>query len=203
MPSPSPYKSDTAQSIRLELTSPWAVYYTRSNHEFSVFSELKRRDIECFLPLYPVTSRWSDRTKTTERPLYPNYVFARYSSRDDALGVRAPGLVAPVQVGDDVALVSHHEIAAIFRILNSGLHAAPCDSWIAGEPVRIVSGPLAGLSATVIRQDEEDRVFVGVDMFNRGVTVRLDRRWLAATSGNRAGVPRDVSEALRDLRRPG
>ena len=41
----------------------WYAVTTRSRHEKVVAKQLWQKDIECFLPLHEVLSRWKDRRK--------------------------------------------------------------------------------------------------------------------------------------------
>jgi hypothetical protein len=53
--------------------SGWLAVYTRHQHEKTVASLLAPREIDVFLPLYPVPHRWSDRCKTLLFRLFAGY----------------------------------------------------------------------------------------------------------------------------------
>src|ERR1700722_15706698 len=57
----------------------WYALRLKSNREFAVRAALEGYSIETFLPTWWETVLWSDRTKTTERVLFPGYVFVRMS----------------------------------------------------------------------------------------------------------------------------
>ena len=56
--------------------------WTRSRHERAVFEQLAERGIEAFLPTTPRWSRWKDRKKKIDWPLFPGYCFARFDAGD-------------------------------------------------------------------------------------------------------------------------
>ncbi|MCZ6550598.1 MAG: hypothetical protein O6926_04265, partial [candidate division NC10 bacterium] len=58
-------------------SSRWYALYTRPRHEKAVAEHLARRQLEAFLPLREVLSRWKDRRKLVQLPLFPGYIFVR------------------------------------------------------------------------------------------------------------------------------
>ena len=53
--------------------------WTRSRHEAVVRQDLERVQIEVFLPTVTKWSRWNDRKKQIEWPLFPGFCFARFA----------------------------------------------------------------------------------------------------------------------------
>ena len=49
----------------------WYAVTTRSRHEKVVAEQLWQKEIECFLPLHEVVSKWKDRFKKVQFPLFP------------------------------------------------------------------------------------------------------------------------------------
>ncbi len=70
---------------------PWSVLHVITNHEKKVAQQLAVRSLEHYLPLYSERSRWTDRTVTLERPLFPGYVFVRYSPETRVSLIAVPG----------------------------------------------------------------------------------------------------------------
>src|SRR3989337_1036719 len=58
-------------------TTAWFAVWTRSRHEARVFDQLTERGVEAFLPTITRWSRWKDRKKRIDWPLFPGYCFAR------------------------------------------------------------------------------------------------------------------------------
>ena len=69
-----------AQVPAVATTPRWFAVWTRSRHERAVFEQLTERGIEAFLPTTPRWSRWKDRKKKIEWPLFPGYCFARFDA---------------------------------------------------------------------------------------------------------------------------
>ena len=58
----------------------WYAIWTRSRHEQVVREQLERKRFEAFLPTITRWSRWKDRKKKIDWPLFPGYCFARFDS---------------------------------------------------------------------------------------------------------------------------
>ena len=57
----------------------WFAIWTRSRHEQMVREQLERKKIDAFLPTITRWSRWKDRKKKIDWPLFPGYCFARFN----------------------------------------------------------------------------------------------------------------------------
>ena len=57
------------------LESHWYAVTTRSRHEKVVAEQLWQKEIECFLPLREVISKWKNRKKKVRFPLFPGCLF--------------------------------------------------------------------------------------------------------------------------------
>ena len=55
--------------------------WTKSRHEQIVRTQLEQKSIQAFLPTVARWSRWKDRKKKIDWPLFPGYCFARFDPR--------------------------------------------------------------------------------------------------------------------------
>jgi transcription antitermination factor NusG len=65
-------------------------------------------------------------------------------------------------------------------VVASKLTAEPYDNLVAGQSVKLISGPLSGLSGTLMEIRSNFRLVVSVNMLNRSVSVHIDRDWVVA-----------------------
>ena len=77
----------------------WYAAYTSANHEKKAATELERRGVESFLPVYTSVRRWSDRQKEVKLPLFPGYVFVHLPLRDKLRVLQVPGVARLVGFG--------------------------------------------------------------------------------------------------------
>ena len=74
-------KQQAAEPIRA-MTPEWFAIWIRSRHEKMVRDQLAQKDVEVFLPTITKWSRWKDRKKAIDWPLFPGYCFARFDGTD-------------------------------------------------------------------------------------------------------------------------
>jgi transcription antitermination factor NusG len=153
----------------------WFALSTKPRHEHTVAEMLAAKSVEAYLPLYDQRRQWGGRGRTVSVPLFPRYVFCRSLFEDRIKVLSTPGVLAVVGFGGKPAPVPDEEIAAVRRMLESGLPVLPCDFLAVGQRVRICGGPLRGLEGLLVRADNARRVVVNVESLCRGVSVEVDR----------------------------
>lgn len=136
---------------------PWFAVWTRSRAEKAVQGQLDRRGIEVFLPTVTRWSRWKDRRKPIDWPLFPGYCFARFDPRDALRVLRCDGVATVVSFDGKLAPISDHEVEAIRRLVSSGLQYDPCPFIKEGSRVQVVHGPLAGVVPPSTRRTRCER----------------------------------------------
>ena len=73
----------------------WFAVVTRSRHERKVHDQLQSRDVESFLPSVQRWSRWRDRRKLIEWPLFPGLLLRTMLVAQRAAGAGLQGRGAP------------------------------------------------------------------------------------------------------------
>ena len=73
----------------------WYAVRTRSRHEKLVARQLESQGIQSFLPVITKISKWSDRRKEVELPLFSGYAFVRldHASGDRMRVLQTQGVV--------------------------------------------------------------------------------------------------------------
>lgn len=135
---------------------------------------LNQKGFETFTPSYRLTRRWRDRISESEVPFFSGYVFSRFEFRRRLPVLTTPGVYGVVTFGRHPAPIPEDEIDAIRRVVGSGLPAESCKWAQPGQKVRIVSGPLSGLSGSLIRSRNATRVLVGITLIERALAVEVD-----------------------------
>ncbi len=153
----------------------WYALHVRTRFEKVVARNLKGKGYEEFLPLYHRTSRWSDRTKEIELPLFPGYVFCRFNPHDRLPILTVPGVNAIVGVGKNLLPVEESELDAVRSVLKSDAYCEPWPYVEVGEHVEVEYGPLAGTQGIVTLVKNSVRLVISVNMLQRSVAVEIDR----------------------------
>jgi len=167
---------------------PWYALQVRPRFEKVIASTLLSKGYEGFLPLYRHRSRWSDRMKEVELPLFPGYLFCRLDLNNRLPVLVTPGVMHLVGIGRVPHAVEEEEIVSLQSIVVSGLQAEPRSYLNIGERVRIEIGPLAGTEGILLALKGSARLVVSVSLLQRSVSVEIDESWV---------VPMDPLRALR------
>ena len=157
--------------------SSWYAIRVRPRWERTVATALQAKQYEEFLPLYRKRTKWSDRLKDIDHPLFPGYVFCRSELSGRPPLVTTPGVVGILSFGGRPAIVSDQEIEAVKSIIRSGANAGPWPYLNEGTRVRIQYGPLAGVEGILIRAKADWRIVLSVEALCRSVAVEIDREW--------------------------
>jgi len=152
----------------------WFALTVRPNHERAAERALADRGLEAYLPLYRERKQWSDRIKNGQAPLFPGYVFCRFSYPERIRVLNSPGVRSIVGFGRDAAPVDESEISSVRALVSSGRPILPWPYLRAGERVMIREGPLASLRGVVVRVKNSWRVVVSVEALSCSVAVELD-----------------------------
>jgi transcription antitermination factor NusG len=157
---------------------PWYALRVRSRFENVVACHLRARGYESLLPLYSCRSRWSDRVKEIERPLFPGYVFCQFNLLNRLPVLSIPGVVHVVGVGMHPASIDETEIAAIRAAVKSGLPRQPWPFLELGCRVRVEGGPLRGVEGILSGFRGNQRLVLSVTLLQRSVAVQIDSAWV-------------------------
>ncbi len=166
--------SDSAVELRaLDSSSHWFAVYTSARHEKVVARQFESREIESFLPLYTVPSRWKNGCRVeVDRPLFPSYLFVHIERRDCVRVLQVPGVVSIIGSGREPSSLPTSDIES----LRSGLSLRrfePHQYLVAGERVRIDSGSLAGMVGVLLRKKNSLRVVLTLDLIMQSVAVEV------------------------------
>ena len=153
----------------------WYAIWTRSRHEQVVREQLEQKQIEAFLPTITKWSRWKDRRKKIDWPLFPGYCFARFEVQNRLPVLKCAGVVSIVAFeGGEPAAIPEREIESIRLLLRSSLAFDPCPLIKEGALVEVAHGPLKGVSGRLVRKNEKARLVLSVDLIGQAVSVEVD-----------------------------
>lgn len=154
--------------------NPWYAVWTRSRHEKTVHEQLARKEIEAFLPTIRRWSRWKDRKKLIDWPLFPGYCFVRFDPDNLLPILKCSGVVNIVRVNDEPAPIPEWEIESIRTLVQSELQYDPCPFIKEGMMVGVIHGPLRGVIGRLVRKGSHARLVLSVDLIGKAVSVVVD-----------------------------
>lgn len=156
----------------------WYACYTRARHEKKVDRILRERGLESYLPTMPRERQWKDRKKIVDWPLFPSYVFARFTLGDMHRVLTTPGVATIVRHGPHPTPIAASELENVRRFVealtDSGMEAEVRPLVEEGQRVRVVEGPFEGVEGIVLERRGRRRVLVGLEAIGQGLEVDMN-----------------------------
>lgn len=156
----------------------WFALRVKSNFEQTTALHLREKGYVEFVPTYTIQSRWSDRVKVLQRPLFPGYVFCSFSATNRSPILATPGVLHIVGIGKEPIPVDAKEMQAVWTTLQSGLVLRPWPILRVGERVRVERGPLAGVEGVVTHIKGIYRLVLSITLLQRSIAAELEREWI-------------------------
>lgn len=165
----------------------WYAIHTRSRHEKRVVSELERKGIKTFLPLFSEVRQWSDRRMTVETPLFSCYAFVNIdsslSTRVEVL--RTAGVLTFVGGNQNSISIPDSEIESIQTLLSNRISFAHHSFLTVGQRVRVREGVLEGLEGILTQFNGSTRLVISVETIQRSLSVVVDGQDVEPVNTNR------------------
>src|SRR5476649_558916 len=138
-------------------------------------SLLARKKIDVFLPTMPRWSRWKDRKKKIDWPIFPGYCFARFDLADSLPVLKCTGVVNIVSFEGKPASIPEGELDSIRVLVGSELQFDPCPLIHEGMMVEVTHGALRGVIGRLMRKDAlKARLVLSVNLIGQAVSVEVD-----------------------------
>jgi transcription antitermination factor NusG len=164
-----------APDIDPRASNQWFAIWTRSRHEQVVREQLEQKRFEAFLPTITRWSRWKDRKKKIDWPLFPGYCFARFDPANALPILKCTGVVSIVSIAGKPAPIPEYEVDSIRLLIGSELKFDPCPLIREGMMVEVVHGPLRGVVGRLMRKDaKRSSLVLSVDLIGQAVSVEVD-----------------------------
>jgi transcriptional antiterminator RfaH len=160
----------------------WLAVCCKPRQEYVAQENLVRQGFHVYLPRIQTRRRLRGHWVDAVEVLFPRYIFLRIDAIQKSLSpVRSTrGVVGLVRFGDQPAVVPDQVMAALMQRENPavGLHQEDRPQFCAGETVRLVDGPLAGMDAIFEQEDSEMRVIVLMELLGKSNKMKVRRDWV-------------------------
>jgi transcriptional antiterminator RfaH len=169
----------------MDNSAQWFAVYTRSRTEKKIAERLAEKGIESYVPLRKVMKQWSDRRKVVEEPLIRSYVFVNILPSQYFEVLNTPGAVRYVYFDGKPAAIPERQIEALRMITgkNIDIHVIP-DNFPPGTLVKIISGPLFGLTGELIHHSGKNHVVIRIDHLKQALLFTISPLHLEAARMN-------------------
>jgi transcription antitermination factor NusG len=152
----------------------WYVLHTRPRCEKRAAAVCQERDIRHCLPLHRSEPRRKkgQRRYSFDVPLFPGYMFACCDDGERYQIMRTNHLVRTIDVVDQAQLLS--ELRNIYLAANSDASLTLYPQLRRGRYVRVIAGPLTGVTGRISRRKEGLRLVLNVSILGTAVAAELD-----------------------------
>ena len=161
----------------------WYAVCCKPRQEAVAEENLLRQDFHVYLPRIRIRQRRRGQWIDAVEVLFPRYVFIRVDpQRRSTATVRSTrGVVGLVRFGGQPAVVPDVVMEALRQRedADSGLHSDNRPLFSAGEPIKLVDGPLSGMEGVFTQQDGDKRVIVLLELLGKANKVTVSRDWVA------------------------
>ena len=161
----------------------WYAVCCKPRQEAVAEENLLRQGFQVYLPRIRIRQHrrghWIDAVEV----LFPRYIFIRVDPlRRSMATVRSTrGVLGLVRFGGQPAVVPDAVMNALLQRedAGSGLHRDDRPLFAAGEAIKLVDGPLAGMEGVFTQQDGDKRVIVLLELLGKANKVSVSRDWIA------------------------
>ncbi|MBZ5524603.1 MAG: hypothetical protein LAP21_20380 [Acidobacteriia bacterium] len=171
--------SDTVECCDFGLTGSataksWFAVFTAPRHEKRVEEHFRVRGIESFLPLCQMQRQWKDGSKgLLQLPLFSSYIFVRIGCGGRVPVLAIPGVISIVGGGRESSSIPDSYIHFLREGLRQG-KITPHPYLASGTRVRIRSGVMAGMEGILLRNKNDFRVVLTLEMIMKSVRVEVE-----------------------------
>lgn len=151
----------------------WIAAYTRSRHELAVADQLQQKGLDALLPTYRRLSRWSDRIRRTDAPLFPGYVFVRVPEGEHRRVLQTGGVVSLVCRSGRPVPLSDADVDKLRICTAHSTAVEPHPFLRVGQRVLVKHGPFRGWEGILVEKRNSTRLVLTVDEIMKSVSIDL------------------------------
>jgi transcriptional antiterminator RfaH len=161
----------------------WYAVSCKPRQEAVAEENLLRQGFHVYLPRIRIRQRRRGHWLDAVEVLFPRYIFIRIDplQRSTATIRSTRGVVGLVRFGGQPAVVPDAVMDALREREDaaSGLHEDKRPLFSAGEAIKLVDGPLAGMEGVFTQKDGDIRVIVLLELLGKANKVTVSRDWIA------------------------
>jgi len=165
----------------------WFACRTRPRAEKQAGRLLKLKGFESYVPLIEQLRQWADRKKRVGFPLFPGYLFVRFSSAKVHEILRTPGIVTIVRDDRGPVPVRNEElesVRALVTCVNAGIAPLETAPFVEiGREVIVADGPFSGIRGVLVEDRGRVRVIIRLSALRKAMSVELPREMVRAAAG--------------------
>jgi transcription antitermination factor NusG len=151
----------------------WIAAYTRSRHELAVASQFRQKGLDALLPTYRRLSRWSDRIRRTQTPLFPGYVFVRIADGEHRRVLQTGGVASIVCRSGKPVPLSDADVEKLRICMENPAAVEPHPYLRVGQRVRVKHGPFRGWEGVLVEKKNSTRLVLTIEQIMKPVSIDI------------------------------
>lgn len=155
----------------------WVCVRTRPQWEKRFAKWLKINQLAHYLPTYQHRTTSYRKTRTTQLPLFPGYVFVEGNyTKGDFCKSDSVVRVLPASCHQE-RIALHQQLRQLWIAENAGLPMRPVPIPQKGQQIEVREGILKGMVGIFQKQGRNDTLVLTVDMIGVAVTVEMNSQY--------------------------
>ena len=151
------------------MSKEWFILQFKPNSHHIATKNLNRQGFEPFLPLHDTTSRKLSRFINTSKPLFPSYMFIRFNRAESDWHKinNTYGVSRLVTFNTILKSIPTKFVENLMRRYDLSGNLLPVGKLKKGDQVKILKGPLSNFIATVEKYEDDQRIWILMDLMGR------------------------------------
>ena len=149
----------------------WYVLHVKPRAEKKTADRLGLYRLWHYLPVCEKVTRIQRRKIVRRLPLFPGYVFACMNPDERVMMLRSNLIVRTIDVPGQRELI--HQLRQIAKAGRAGAEMRKVEKFSAGDPVRVIGGPLYGLEGYVRSDEGGTQIVLNVEILGQAVAVSI------------------------------
>jgi transcriptional antiterminator RfaH len=162
----------------------WFAVRTSFRHEKQALKDLKRMDIEGWLPLITITRFYVSKRREVQLPLINSYLFVHISQSEYIRVLESQYISCFVHFGKEIVSIPDEEIAFIRLVVGEAkIVAVSPRELLPGDQVEIIGGRLTGLIGVIEDKKKNHLVSISLDRLGFTFTMDVDLKYIRKLKG--------------------
>lgn len=162
-----------------EEESRWFAIYAAFKKEKYAEKQLRKKDIETYLPIQKIKRQYERKVKYVELPLINCYLFVKITKSEYVKVLETDYIIRFVKIGKDLLAIPNNEIETLRLVLDEKLNVEVEESrFYKGENVVISEGNLAGISGKLVAFQGKEKVMIELNSIGYTLQMELDKNLL-------------------------
>ena len=150
----------------------WYAFHTRPRCEKKAASACRDLSLRHYLPLRESVTRKGKGRYSFLVPLFPGYIFGCCDGNERLGLMRSGFMVRWMEVVDQLQLLN--ELKSVYVACEKGAGLTLYPQLKRGRDIRVVRGPLTGITGKISRRKESFRLVLNVSALGSAVAVEMD-----------------------------